>query len=117
MTHTAKVALTQGALFNSMAMKCFESASAAMVGTGKRAMNINVTRCKANEKDIMAACINDAARAHFRNEIALGDTLQLGNIVEMYLRMTPEERDSFERMTEAIKAGELVEVKGREEAA
>ena len=112
MTHTAKVALTQGALFNSMARQCFESAGAAMIGTGKRAMNINVTRCKANEKDIMAACVNDAARAHFRNEIAQGDTLQLGNIVELYLSMTPKERDSFERMTEAIKAGEMVEIAG-----
>lgn len=110
MTHAAKVALTQGCLFNSIARRCFEAAAAAMVGTGKRAMNLNATRCKANENDVMAQCVNDAARAHFRKEITQGDTLQLGNIIDMYLRMNEGERDALEQMIQALMHGETIEV-------
>lgn len=115
MTQAAKEALTQGCLFNSMAMKCFESAADAMFGTGKRHMNINVTRCKANEKDVMAECTNDAARTHFRKQIMLGDTLQLGNMIDLYLHMDEDQRDTVERMIEGIKRGELIEIKAQEE--
>lgn len=117
MTHTAKVALTQACIFNSIAKQCFEAAAAEMIGTGKKGMNINVTRCKVNQSDVEAAITDEAARAHFRKEIASADTLQLGNMVELYLRMTPEERDVVENLIECIKSGELIEFTTKQEAA
>jgi hypothetical protein len=114
MTQAAKVNLTQAVFFNNMAMQLFEAAGACMYGSGKASMNLNATRCRANENDVFAKCINEQAREHFRNEIKRGDTLRFANIFDLFLRMNEEERDTVERMIECIKRGELIEVKEQE---
>lgn len=114
MTQAAKESLTQAVFFNNMAMQLFEAAGACMQGSGKASMNLNATRCRANENDVFAKCVNEQAREHFRNEIKRGDTLSFARIFDLLLRMNMEERIMVERLIESIKMGELIEVKEQE---
>jgi hypothetical protein len=111
MTKQAKVSLTQGVFFTSIAKKCFEAAAACAEQFDKVALNNYAGKCRFIENSVLANCRDEAAREHFRTEIVRGEPLQFGNIMELYLRMTPSERDMLERLVEAIKRGEIIEVK------
>ena len=105
----AKIALTQACFFNNIAKLLFESTAHEMQGTGKAAMNMNANRCMANEKDVMAKCVDEATRAHFREQITTGDTLQFGHIITTMLAMQPAQRDLAEKLIDAIGRGEAIE--------
>jgi hypothetical protein len=111
MTPQAKVSLTQGVFFTSIAKQCFQAAAACSVQNTKAACLNYASKCQFIENSVMANCRDEAAREHFKKEIFKGDTLQFGNMIDLYLRMTPEERDMLERLIQAVKDGEIIEVK------
>lgn len=109
MTHAAKVNLTQGVFFASIARQFFEAAAHESIRNAKTVMNSYATKCRVIEDHVMASCKDDKSLEHFRKEIKRGDTLRFANIFDLFLRMNEDERDVVERMIEAIKRGELIE--------
>jgi hypothetical protein len=116
MTQAGKANLTQGVFFAAIARQFFEAAARESIQYEKVVMNSYAGKCKAIEDHILTYSKGSKAVEHFRQEIKRGDTLQLGNIVEVYLSMNTVERDVFERMTEAIKRGEAIEYVNQEAA-
>jgi hypothetical protein len=116
MTQAGKENLTQGVFFASIARQFFESAANESVRNAKYVMNQYAAKCKAIEDHVMVSCKDDKALEHFRKEIKRGDTLRFANIFDLFIRMNEEERDIVERIIEAIKRGELIEVREKEAA-
>jgi hypothetical protein len=113
MTQAAKQNLTQGVFFASIARQFFEAAAHESRMNAKQSINQYANKCRAIEDHVMVSCKDDKALEHFRKEIKRGDTLRFANIFDLFLRMNEEERDTVERMIEAIKRGELIEVRDR----
>lgn len=115
MTQAAKQNLTQGVFFASIARQFFEAAANESAGKARYSINQYATKCRVIEDHVMANCSNDNSLQYFRREIKRGDTLRFANIFDLFLRMNEDERDVVERMIEAIKRGEMIEVRESEE--
>jgi hypothetical protein len=102
--------LTLGLFYTSMAKKCFEGAAYDSRFGIKAIMNQYIAKCKAIVDHIGMSCGTANGQANFRREVQEGDTLQLANIMELYLEMNATERDTFETMVSAIKQGHQVNI-------
>lgn len=109
---SAKENLTTACYFLNIAKQMFEAAARDASFSRKEVVGGYVRRMKFIEDDILSKISDDENRALFRKEITASeaDTLLFGNIVLCALAMTPEQRETLERLVDAIRKGEAIEI-------
>lgn len=109
---TAKESLTTACYFLNICKQMFEGCLLDEKFSRKQLIKSYIGKLEFIEKDIYCRISDEENRAYFRKQITANesDTLLFGNIVLVALEMDQQKRETLERLIEAIKKGEAVEI-------
>lgn len=100
--------LTKGAYHINIAKQYLEAFSVECRQSAKNMANAWVQKLAWLENDIYRSLTPEGQQL-FKEEIKNGDTLFFEGLSENLLRMTPDQRELMERISEALLKGEMIE--------
>lgn len=106
---SASTALTKGIYHLTISRQYFESFKNDCKKEAKKDANWWLHNLTMVENSVVRS-MTPESRELYQEEIKEGDVLFFPNISEMILRMTPEQRDTVERICDALLKGEMIEV-------